>query len=981
MLKRKVVIFTRVEKAEERERAVEYIEGKDFSIIKRMLRDITANVNFKNLTLRQIEQLLLSIPTPWNKVFIYHKFLEDFDKSESEKFILNDLIYNEISGILYTIALYPENLKVEKIKVEKSAIIFKDPLFEKFQNNGQEIEMLFFNDIPIAIYNKEKFLIPKIIYDNNEKNKIISNLGKDVFFNHFLSPIESLDVSKLIKFYKFIEFLLKLKDYLGYNMEFEKLLEKLKEELRKKLHDEEMEKLNREVEKLEKIKNDERLKEKYDPLDKIVNLWKNLEEEISDYSTNKIFKTNNDKIIILPSKDKEKKSRILYSGYPYTKEGYEMLRKNKDSIEKQKGIKFIEIEKYFSPKLVKIKTNDYLLPISYKRLIEDVNDKEVIDKILEGIIVEDNKVKTNYGYEELIFQKEYNEIYSLDPEDLIICFYPWIENVDKYYLFIYISDNVSRNVIDKIEIYPKDIVSENGIANYEIKDDNHIKGRLSIYELKSIPTFICFDGRETQSIYYINKEKLTIKNNISVDNITIAVDIGTTNTIIKYKEEEKESKIFDFGIKEGLLKVFIPSKNDNLEKKLAKIFLIDKTHETYKDIFDDKGKGFFRTLLYTFKADESKSFISSHIYIGKEEKDNRRIQSNIKWEKKDELKKYINQLSYFINVFKKFKNAREVKVIYSYPTSMENELIDHIKNEWEKSLEEYEIRKLENFPESIAIFYSEDRRGADLGCAIDIGGGSTDFCVWSKNEIIGHFSIKYAGEDIIVKNLKEITNKSESEIRAKLDKNEFILWIEKKEDKEKAKKLIGLSYICLFTTIGNYLVSQVKQEEKKYFYIGFLGNGSRGLRYVFENEKEVIKNVFVSTLGVDNPEIDFSREPKHEVVNGLLNPYIEQKEDESRKGINFFDDIKEIKEDIQSYFDTYFNIVNKAFKEAFNEELNIDFNRVYSEFMMTDAGNYLRDRNKKDLEKNIIKMGKPITLLFGEIIIKEFVKTLKGGGK
>lgn len=977
MAERKIVIYTKAEKRGDRESADNFLVGKDFSLIDRTLSSISSKVDFKQLSFRQMEQLLLSIPTPWAKTFLYGKFLENIEKPESEKFFLHDLIYNEISGILYTIALYPEKLKVERVHPEDEEI-FKDPQFKRLFGNVEDIEVLLFEEIPIAIYNKELFLIPKIVYSPDDRKKINVALGNKLFNNHFLNPINELDESKLKEFYRFISFLLNLKENLNYSEDFHKFLEKLKEQIREKLQEEIKEDKIPEIDK-ENLKN-------Y-PLEEIIESWKKLEhEEISDYSVKKVFDLENNKIIILPNPEKENKARLLYPGFNYTKKDYENLKRRKADIEKQKKVKFIFISDYFSPKLIRI-DSEYLLPILYKKLINEVQEKDVINKILEGMKVENDAIRTNYGYEELIFEKSYSEVNKLKSNELIVLLYPWVKDLDEYYLFVYVSDSVSRNLINEIEVYPNDIIKNS--HTLEIKDDNDVKGRIWVYKLNNLPIFIGFNGKDTESVCYINRHSI---NDVShtKSNVIFAVDIGTTNTIIKYKEEDK-TEIFNFGIEDELLKVFIPSNiSKDLEKKLAKVFLLDKELKGYKDIFGSRDKGFFRTLLYIFDSKKEEPFLSSHIYLGEEEKENRRIQSNIKWNKKEELKKYIEQLAYFIDVFRKYKNIEEIKIFYSYPTSMEKEVIDSIDNYWklalkEKIQEDKDLKEvLKSFPESVAIFYSNESKGADLGCAIDIGGGSTDFCVWSRGEIKGHLSIKYAGEDIIIRNIREFSSLSEEEIRNNLDKGKFLSDIIKDDErKEKAKMLIALSYINLFATIGSYLrYLQSKLEEANSFFVGLLGNGSRALRFVFNGkERGVIERVFGPFLGSSQFITDFSDSPKHEVADGLLNISnisYQKIDNDIKEELDFFHDIPREKEVAEDHLKEYFNAVVQTFNYYFEEKINIKFEDVWIEFRTGDAAQYFLTDNR-DIEKELKKKGKPITLIFGEKIREMFLRVLKGG--
>ncbi len=982
MAERKVVIYTKAESRSDRESADNFLVKKDFSLMDRTLSSVSSKVNFKELSFRQKEQLLLSIPTPWAKTFLYGKFLENIEKPESEKFFLHDLISNEISGILYTIALHPEKLKVEKVHPENEEI-FKDPQFKRLFGNVENIEILLFEEIPIAISNKELFLIPKIIYSPDERKEINPDLGNELFKDHFLNPINELDEKKSKEFYKFISLLINLREILDYGDNFyrflEKLIKQLGEKLPERVKEDEITKI------IENIKKDEEKLKDY-PLETIIKFWRGLKhEEISDYLAKKVFGIDNYKVIILPNQKKENKSRIIYQGYSYTKTDYEKLKRNKSDIEREKNVKFISVEDYFSPKLIRI-DSEYLLPILYRKLIDDVQDKDVIDKILKGMKVENDTIRTNYEeYEELIFEKSYIEVNKLESNKLIVMLYPWVKGLDEYYLFVYVSDDVSRNLINEIEVYPKDII--NGSHTLEIKDDNDIKGRIWVYKLGNLPIFIGFNGRDTESVYYVNKDSVKDVSPTKSDVIYFAVDIGTTNTIIKYKEEDKIG-IFDFGIKDELLKVLIPSNiSKDLEKKLAKVFLLDKTFNVYKDIFGNSDKGFFRTLLYVFDYKKEEPFLSSHIYLGEEEKESGRIQSNIKWNKKEELKKYIEQLAYFIDVYRKFKNSKEIKIIYSYPTSMEKEDIDSIYNDWKSALEgkikDKDLKEvLKSFPESVAIFYSRDRRGADLGCAIDIGGGSTDFCVWSRGEIKGHISIKYAGEDIIIRNIREFSSLSKEEIRNYLDKGKFLTDIIKDEEmKQKARMLIALSYINLFATIGSYLrYLQSKLEEvNKNFYVGLLGNGSRTLRFVFNGrERSVIERIFGSFLDSPSFVIDFSYFPKHEVADGLLNmTNSNQKIDNDiKQEIDFFNDIN--KEEAEDRLKYYFNTVKQTFNSYFEEKINIEFQDVWIEFRTSDDAQYLLMDNG-DIGKELKKKGKPITLSFGEKIREMFSKALKGG--
>jgi len=805
-------------------------------------------------------QLFGSIPTPWAKLYVFNKILE-MGYEEAGNFF--EVIAEDYLTVIYLLLF--NSVSFKKIKVDDNDPLFKDPYFKKEYKDLKELEIVEYLNQPIAAYSKSTFIFSRIIYSDYEG---LEDLLNKAFLSFSKVPEECrIDVYLFLEYigdkYKKVE---ELKNYLidkGY-------VSKEKAEQKK---------ANYSFGKPEK----EGIEEYVKKFKEIVGIKeKHTDEEF-------ILKG---KFIIFPRKGYENRERKIL-GKPCTMEGIIEIMKNYSKFkEDYKDYRIItDLTKYFverEGKVVLIRgfnDKDYLLPLKYEDLEKDFeNDEELIEKILNSAKIDGNKFVLHIDNKDWWkFEKDYREL-NFELDDLIVGICPSFEGFNEYYLVIWSKGAIK---VEEAHIPNKGQEDKKVYKNFRLIESE--EGDILIYRLNKMPKYIGLKMRYVGELHYgivkITKKEFAPKEK----KVIFAIDIGTTNTIIKYKEKGGEPEIFKIN---ELVNFVIPSEIPKEKKEyITKLFsklLLPKEFEP----FDSKNIGFFRTRYYVFdtskKSNEYKNFLDGHLMLWKgeifDEQDKARVrEEDIKWgtgANEELFKKYLENIEFFIKGFKDYYGYNEIEIRCSYPTALPGNRRLYLEDKKEK--DGWVIH-----PEAVAIYYGSKAFNADVGCAVDIGGGTTDFCIWKDKKIVFHYSLKFAGNDIIRDSFKDLNMYDKFVEEVKNGWNNVFDTINKNKE---LHYLVAFKYLALFTTINLFVrhyIGESDQPNEKNIAIFLLGNGSRFMENVLighlpGNEElyknKAIKELVEETLGKIEVTIETSDKPKHEVVDGLLNEEIKSME-------------------------------------------------------------------------------------------------------
>ena len=247
-----------------------------------------------------------------------------------------------------------------------------------------------------------------------------------------------------------------------------------------------------------------------------------------------------------------------------------------------------------------------------------------------------------------------------------------------------------------------------------------------------------------------------------------AVDVGTTNTHIEFKAEDGnnyDAKAFNHH-KEMWKSMFDVANNKDIEDGHLRLKENEYFNKTIiPSIVGTGGDVSFplRTALMWNKGitenDKIETFMQANNFmlLGIKTKDRDfDVFTDIKWEgtsQNSKLKSYIENILQII-YYKVIVNGgkpENTKIVWFYPVSMGESLINNLKVEWEKIFiklfgkQNLEDRLL-SIPESLAPYFEYENIAAGTTLSIDIGGGSADIGVFdSMGEPQFISSFRFAG--------------------------------------------------------------------------------------------------------------------------------------------------------------------------------------------------------------------------------------------
>lgn len=248
-----------------------------------------------------------------------------------------------------------------------------------------------------------------------------------------------------------------------------------------------------------------------------------------------------------------------------------------------------------------------------------------------------------------------------------------------------------------------------------------------------------------------------------------AIDLGTSNTHIEYREEEKETKAFDILTKDQLIcPMFVPTRSDNRQKR---DLMEEEAELILKDYLPDeirRESDFFfptRTVLsYARNADWNTvidPFTLTNIplaYNKRSPQQGNKYQCDIKWGGRDEdrMKNFVECLMLMIRnkVLLNEGNLARTAIRWTYPLSMPPKRRRVLQETWDKTYQKYFCTdgSTGSLSESEApiLYYFKKVGTTNEMVNVDIGGGTTDIA-FSENQAVQYTSsFRFAANNLFM---------------------------------------------------------------------------------------------------------------------------------------------------------------------------------------------------------------------------------------
>lgn len=397
-------------------------------------------------------------------------------------------------------------------------------------------------------------------------------------------------------------------------------------------------------------------------------------------------------------------------------------------------------QKSFFEGNVKSGKKRYLLPVkdTFFRYFTTADLKDHIEINEAGDVL---KVKLAVPVKKgrVVFEKEYKGNEEIISTNFNCALFPnirFIENENAYYRFGLVCEFERRDhyqvefvkdnsaLTDKVRISARNETHSNNkqLRNYCIEGSNfdYIKIKYDHVTGVIIPKFRDEGGNKT---------------------FAFAVDFGTTNTHIEYKEGNNREKTFD--ISKGAAderQVHCLHKGDTYQVMVFDDdYIPEYTSEEFKFPMRTAlsyGEQTNWSSVYSYPFEKASA---DELYEKRKSYPYNEIETNIKWsanaDNNNKVKSYINSLMYLMRnkVLLNNGNLRQTKVIWFYPVSMERTRYDNLKDSWIEAYKKYfgdDPGNLVSMTESVAPYeyYVRDGNGGKL-VTIDIGGGTTDIVI------------------------------------------------------------------------------------------------------------------------------------------------------------------------------------------------------------------------------------------------------------
>ena len=496
----------------------------------------------------------------------------------------------------------------------------------------------------------------------------------------------------------------------------------------------------------------------------------------------------------------------------------------------------------------------YLLPLKplffeYFTFDDLKNKKHLIIEIHHKIIEFRLKIPVKKG--SIQFSKRYSEAKkNIQDLNFHLSVFPFVKN-DDYNLDYHVG------ILNDDEMEPKrEIVCEfyskgskiNIPEDYPLTRQERGKGDLSsTYYKVTTFDFIVVGTDDARGMVIPDPDDMITKNNPN-KSIHYAIDFGTTNTHIAYQIENQGIKSFDreqdFSFWRSLL---------NLEERNDKNPV--KNEETYdEEIFPNsvaslKNDFEFPVPTALVHNRDVKDFGRDPRIIGEvnnfllynktQNPSHLKLEIDIKWNKLEEssirnvylFTAYIEYLLILIKYRSLMMDIdqEKIKITWMYPESMSKEEIEKREKIWKMVYERVfsgsKENNLNSVSESLCPYYYHRKNIKGKVLSIDVGGGSTDFAVFNKDESPEFASsIRFGGNALL--------GDGYSSEKYRSDKNGFVDMLINDDEGTKVvedykKDILGEGSspdsVNYSIKLSNYLFSL---PDKKFNYIGKLRNNN-----------------------------------------------------------------------------------------------------------------------------------------------------------
>lgn len=262
-----------------------------------------------------------------------------------------------------------------------------------------------------------------------------------------------------------------------------------------------------------------------------------------------------------------------------------------------------------------------------------------------------------------------------------------------------------------------------------------------------------------------NYPKCSIGNN----NISFAIDFGTTNTHIEYCKQGNASKPFEMSQSQAIWRSLMDPQysEDPIHRQVDK-WEFERELFPYEIGITAEHHFPMRTALAYNKtvdfATQIYAFTHANYYMSYEKRtnpDQLDLATQLKWNNGDEQKrilaeKYIDVLLYMV-LYKALLEGcspDNTKIIWFYPVSMTAYEYNMFREHWGEAYMKIFGQSTENnlisMPESVAPYYYNRVGNPGISLSIDIGGGSSDIAYFVNSATEPDFisSVRFAGNNL-----------------------------------------------------------------------------------------------------------------------------------------------------------------------------------------------------------------------------------------
>src|SRR5690606_15075007 len=260
-----------------------------------------------------------------------------------------------------------------------------------------------------------------------------------------------------------------------------------------------------------------------------------------------------------------------------------------------------------------------------------------------------------------------------------------------------------------------------------------------------------------------------------LDQFTVAIDFGTTNTHIEFSKNDGISEPFEFLNSESkhIGHLIDDNEFDDSFLKFCKVDLVPNLIE--KDgIYEFPQRtviAYHKLANFTQPMFSMSNIAIPFQYEKKSFALNTEIETNLKWNKN--VNSSMIMRSFFEQLIKMIRDKillnngdiKQTKIIWSYPASMMMYELNDLESKWNNIILKYlgEDVKISKVCESLTPFYyyiNEEGKAAleKPMVSVDIGGGTSDIAIYEGEKPILFSSYKFAGDAIFGDNYKRNIN-------------------------------------------------------------------------------------------------------------------------------------------------------------------------------------------------------------------------------